>query len=199
MIVLTVLHGYTDRFKVAILLGAIAPSTVLAIEAKRNGRPIPCTYLTHAAANSMALSLQFLRRRSAQGHVPPLLSARSDCPRGRPGSRRVSMHQLMAPMQKAVSSCLTDGRHQYWRSKDRFDQTIFKPLVGASRLHNVPEYSGKPSTRNGSMACPFATPSPVFAAIQVSAGVRPGHRERLDPAWPCPESRHNPGLWPPSP
>lgn len=53
------------------------------------------------------------------------------------------------------------------RSKDRFDQTVFRPLVPASRLHNAPGYSGKPSTGNGSVACPFATPSPVFAAIQV--------------------------------
>jgi hypothetical protein len=49
----------------------------------------------------------------------------------------------------------------------KFHQTFFKPLVAASRLHNAPEYSGKPSTGNGSMACPFATPSPMFAAIVV--------------------------------
>lgn len=60
VIVFTVLHGYTDRFAVTILLGAIVLSAVFTIEAKRNGRPILCTYLTHAAANSMVFSLQFL-------------------------------------------------------------------------------------------------------------------------------------------
>ncbi|NIF81897.1 hypothetical protein F3J24_00005 [Comamonas sp. Tr-654] len=60
VIVFTVSHGYTGRFAVTILLGAIVLSAIFVIETKRNGRPILCTYLTHAAANSMVFSLQFL-------------------------------------------------------------------------------------------------------------------------------------------
>lgn len=59
VIVFTVLHGYTDRFAVNILLGAIVLSAVFVIEAKRNGRPVLSTYLTHAIANSMVFFLQF--------------------------------------------------------------------------------------------------------------------------------------------
>lgn len=60
VIVFTVLHGCTDRFAVTILLGAIVLSVVFSIEAKRNGRPVLGTYLTHAAANTMVFSLQLL-------------------------------------------------------------------------------------------------------------------------------------------
>jgi hypothetical protein len=45
---------------VTILLGAIVLSAVFAIEAKRNGRPVLGTYLTHAAANTIVFSLQLL-------------------------------------------------------------------------------------------------------------------------------------------
>ena len=60
VIVLTVLHGCTDRFAVTILLGAIVLSVVFSKEAKRNGRLVLGTYLTHAAANTMVFSLQLL-------------------------------------------------------------------------------------------------------------------------------------------
>jgi hypothetical protein len=60
VLVFTVLHGYTDCFAVTILLGAIVLSAVLAIEAKRDGRPVLGTYLTHAAANTIVFSLQLL-------------------------------------------------------------------------------------------------------------------------------------------
>lgn len=60
VIVFTAMHGCTDRFAVTILLGAMVLSAVFAIEAKRNGRPVLCTYLTHVAANSKVFSLQFL-------------------------------------------------------------------------------------------------------------------------------------------
>lgn len=59
VIVFTVLHGYTDRFAINILLGAVVLSAIFVIEAKRNGRPVLSTYLTHAFANSMVFCLEF--------------------------------------------------------------------------------------------------------------------------------------------
>lgn len=59
VIVFTVLHGYTDHFAINILLGAVVLSAIFVIEAKRNGRPVLSTYLTHALANSMVFCLQF--------------------------------------------------------------------------------------------------------------------------------------------
>jgi hypothetical protein len=43
---------------VTILLGAIVLSAVFSIEAKRNGRLVLGTYLTHAAANTWVFSPQ---------------------------------------------------------------------------------------------------------------------------------------------
>lgn len=59
-IVFTLLHGFTDRFAVNILIGATVLSAIFVIEAKRHGTPILCTYLTHALANSMVFCLQTL-------------------------------------------------------------------------------------------------------------------------------------------
>lgn len=56
----TVLHGYTDRFAINILLGATVLAAIFAIEAKRHGRPVLSTWLTHALANLMVLGLQLL-------------------------------------------------------------------------------------------------------------------------------------------
>ena len=61
VIVFTALHGYTDRFAINILLGAVVLAAIFVIEAKRNGRPILSTYLTHVLANSMVLCLEFFR------------------------------------------------------------------------------------------------------------------------------------------
>lgn len=58
VIVFTVLHGYTDRFAINILLGAVVLSAIFVIEAKRHGRPVLSTYLTHALANTMVFCLQ---------------------------------------------------------------------------------------------------------------------------------------------
>lgn len=59
-IVFTLLHGFTDRFTVNILIGAIVLSAIFVIEAKRHGTPVISTYLTHALANSMVFCLQIL-------------------------------------------------------------------------------------------------------------------------------------------
>lgn len=59
-ILFTVLHGFTDRFSVNILIGAIVLSAIFVIEAKRHGTPVLSTYLTHALANSMVFCLQTL-------------------------------------------------------------------------------------------------------------------------------------------
>ena len=58
--VFTLLHGFTDRFTVNILIGAIVLSAIFVIEAKRHGTPVLSTYLTHALANSMVFCLQTL-------------------------------------------------------------------------------------------------------------------------------------------
>lgn len=60
VIVFTVLHGFTDRYAVNILIGAIVLSAIFVIEAKRHGRPVLSTYLTHALANTMVFCLQTL-------------------------------------------------------------------------------------------------------------------------------------------
>lgn len=59
-IVFTLLHGFTDRFTVNILIGAIVLSAIFVIEAKRHGTPVISTYLNHALANSMVFCLQIL-------------------------------------------------------------------------------------------------------------------------------------------
>ncbi|OLL32404.1 hypothetical protein BTH42_08170 [Burkholderia sp. SRS-W-2-2016] len=56
----TLLHGYTDRAVAPILLGAVVLATVFIVEAKRNGRPVVTTWLTHALANACVLLLQSL-------------------------------------------------------------------------------------------------------------------------------------------
>lgn len=58
VIVFTGLHGYTDRAVLTILLGAMVLSTVFVIEARRRGRPVLSTYLTHALANALVLLLR---------------------------------------------------------------------------------------------------------------------------------------------
>lgn len=59
-IVFTLLHGFTDRFTVNILIGAIVLSAIFVIEAKRHGTPVLSTYLAHALANSMVFCLHTL-------------------------------------------------------------------------------------------------------------------------------------------
>ena len=54
----TLMHGYVDRAVVTILLGAVVLAAVFIVEAKRNGRPVLSTWLTHALANASVLSLQ---------------------------------------------------------------------------------------------------------------------------------------------
>ncbi|NML32701.1 CPBP family intramembrane metalloprotease [Paraburkholderia sp. G-4-1-8] len=58
IVLFTLMHGYTDRAVIAILLGAVVLATVFVIEAKRGGWPVLSTYLTHALANACVLSLQ---------------------------------------------------------------------------------------------------------------------------------------------
>ncbi|MGF6486187.1 CPBP family glutamic-type intramembrane protease [Paraburkholderia sp. JPY419] len=54
----TLMHGYVDRAVVSILLGAVVLAAVFIVEAKRKGRPVLCTWVTHALANACVLSLQ---------------------------------------------------------------------------------------------------------------------------------------------
>ncbi|WP_241496025.1 CPBP family glutamic-type intramembrane protease [Paraburkholderia monticola] len=54
----TLMHGYVDRAVVSILLGAVVLAAVFIVEAKRSGRPVLSTWLTHALANACVLSLQ---------------------------------------------------------------------------------------------------------------------------------------------
>ncbi|MBB5443980.1 hypothetical protein HDG38_002604 [Paraburkholderia sp. WSM4177] len=56
----TLMHGYVDRAVATILLGAAVLAAVFIVEAKRNGRPILSTWLTHALANACVLSLQHI-------------------------------------------------------------------------------------------------------------------------------------------
>ena len=58
--VFTALHGYTDRFAINILLGAVVLAAIFAIEAQRDGRLVLSTWLTHALANLMVFGLQCL-------------------------------------------------------------------------------------------------------------------------------------------
>lgn len=59
-IAFTCLHGYTDRAALSIFLGAVVLATVFVIEARRLGRPVLSTYLTHALANAFVLALRLL-------------------------------------------------------------------------------------------------------------------------------------------
>ncbi|MEX3786292.1 CPBP family glutamic-type intramembrane protease [Paraburkholderia sp. BR14374] len=56
----TLMHGYVDRAVASILLGAVVLATVFIVEAKRKGRPVLSTWLTHALANACVLSLQHI-------------------------------------------------------------------------------------------------------------------------------------------
>ena len=53
----TVLHGYTDRMVINMLVGAVVLSAIFIIEVQRNGWPIFSTYLAHALANAMVVVL----------------------------------------------------------------------------------------------------------------------------------------------
>ncbi|MEM5386777.1 CPBP family glutamic-type intramembrane protease [Paraburkholderia phymatum] len=59
-IAFTCLHGYTDRAVLSIFLGATVLAAVFVIEARRDGRPVLSTYLTHALANAFVLALRLL-------------------------------------------------------------------------------------------------------------------------------------------
>jgi membrane protease YdiL (CAAX protease family) len=54
----TGLHGYTDRAALSIFFGATVLAAVFVIEARRHGRPVVITYLTHALANAFVLALR---------------------------------------------------------------------------------------------------------------------------------------------
>lgn len=58
----TVLHAYTDRMAVNMLIGAVVLAAVFILEKQRKGSPIVSTYLTHALSNAMVFGLQFLLR-----------------------------------------------------------------------------------------------------------------------------------------
>jgi len=59
-IAFTCLHGYTDRTVVSIVLGAAVLAAVFVVEARKQGRPIFSTYVTHALANGLVLAVRFL-------------------------------------------------------------------------------------------------------------------------------------------
>ena len=56
----TCLHGYVDRAAVTILLGAAVLATIFVTEARRAGRPVLTTFLTHALANALVQALRLL-------------------------------------------------------------------------------------------------------------------------------------------
>jgi membrane protease YdiL (CAAX protease family) len=56
-IIFTCLHGYLDRRAINVMLGAWVLATVFIAEARRSGRPILSTSLTHALANGMVVAL----------------------------------------------------------------------------------------------------------------------------------------------
>ena len=66
-IAFTGLHGYTDRAAVSVFLGAVVLAAVFVTEAKKSGRPVLSTFLTHAFASAFVQVLRILWRDDRRG------------------------------------------------------------------------------------------------------------------------------------